>query len=473
MKFLELCSNINLELISDEEIKLLNIIAESLNISLDDVTDNLQYRSIRQWDSLGHITLILALEEYYEIEIDEQVRDELNNVEKIKRFILNKDIGAPLNGNVLKDKINRGLTNIIFDYTNVSHVDGKNGKLYYRGYSINEIVDKCTYEEVMYLLLKGRLPLKHELSEFQKQVNENISISEKIREIIFDLKDAHPIDVLRTTISALGALDTTKYTEDFFNLSVKILVQAPLILSIQEGYRRGREVKNVPPNLSYAGKLIYMILGREPEKEEEKILNRLLILQAEHSSNASSFAARVASSTKVDIYSAVTAAIATFAGELHGGAIEKVIQMLEEIKEPSNVKEYVKNRLEYGEPIMGFGHRVYQTEDPRATHLKIDALKISNNKELLKKYEILSELEKEMEPYSSKGMSINVDFYSSLIYNQLGFSNDLLIALFSVGRMSGWLAQIQEQNSNNILIRPILKYIGQTNIELVPLEKRS
>ncbi|WP_427110069.1 citrate/2-methylcitrate synthase [Lysinibacillus xylanilyticus] len=434
------------------------VISRTLNINKNILNDELSYRSIKEWDSLGHINLLLQIEEEFNISIEEDVRDKLVTFADIKNIVLYNN--APTEDSLINkcdsNKISRGLANVNLDYTSISEIDGKNGRLSYRGIDIDILVENFTYEEVVYLLLYKKLPSENELFDFKNEIIKSQSLSDEIKNIILMLKDKSIFDVLQVVLVMLKS-ETDDLSD--VNKARTIMAKFPMIIAYYYHCKTNDQEERVPSNnLSYSGNLFYLITGKIPTLEESKIIDRILILHAEHSSNASSFVARVTTSTEADFHSALVAALSAFSGCLHGGAIEGVVEMVEEIGEVSNVRYYVEDKLKRSQPIMGFGHRVYQTLDPRAKWMKDDLLKLCIRNNSLKDYRILDELTKNMKPYIGKGMDINVDFYASMIYSNLGFSKDVFLSLFATGRMAGWCAHIIEQKSNNILIRPLLKY---------------
>lgn len=448
------------------------VIAEALNLNLNDINNELEYRSISEWDSLGHVNILLSLEYNFNIVIQDEDRDQLTDVLKITNYIASiRDFNIKEKEEKTfddeKDTIYRGLANINFDTTKISSIDGKNGELLYRGISISELIEKSSFEEVSYLLIYGNLPSEKQLEGYKTRLFEATVIPEEILPIIPLLKNLRPIDYLRTIISVLGGITRSEDNEK--NL-IDVLAKVPLLIASQVACRNNKELMKPDPKLSYAANFLYMLKGEKPTLKESKIFDRILILHADHGSNASAFAARVAIGTEADLYSALTSAISTFSGELHGGAIEKVLDMVEEIGSRNNVEHYVQEKMKLNKPIMGFGHRIYKTEDPRAVHLKriLEEIHITNNRNT---YEILTKLVEVMRPYMDKGMNINVDFYASAIYESLNIPKDIYISLFSMGRLPGWLAQIMEQRNNNILIRPVMRYIGERK-NYIPIEER-
>ncbi|WP_060675016.1 citrate/2-methylcitrate synthase [Rossellomorea vietnamensis] len=465
------------------------VLADTLDININLVSNELAYRSIPQWDSLGHVGLLLALEEEFEITIDSSVRDKLNSVFAIKEYIYSSIpldlLDIPRTEKIISEKkqndngfpnISRGLAEVLFDTTKISKIDGEEGKLLYRGISINELVEKSCFEETAYLLIYGTLPTQSQLDTFISFLARENDLPRQILDIIFTLKEAHPTEVLRTAISALGAMNREKSisnSNDFRKHAMSLMAKVPNIISAHLSFRENKKYSPAPMKLSFAANFYYLLTGQIPTKQEEKIIDKLLILHADHGSNASSFATRVAISTESDIYAALTSAISTFAGARHGGAIERVMTMINEISEPGNASSYVKRKQEMNQPVMGFGHRVYKTEDPRAFHIRKIAQSISYKNKEDNNYKILEALVDAMEPYINKGVNINVDFYASIIYHSLGLPKDLYVSIFATGRMPGWVAQAQEQFENNILIRPLLHYIGENNVEYLNIEHRN
>ncbi|MBM7702287.1 citrate/2-methylcitrate synthase [Metabacillus iocasae] len=463
------------------------LMAETLHIDINDIHDNLEYRSIREWDSLGHVTLLLTLEEEYNIEIEKSVRDQLISVAAIKKYI-HQQLTPALNGNKQEGsdstvdqnqhdhgstpKVSRGLAGVTFDTTRTTMIDGQKGRLLYRGISIHELVQHSTFEETAFLLVEGRLPTKDELHTFITELHNHMTLPEVIQQMIHALKDAHPMQMLRTVISALGACHEDQslgVKKGSRTTAISIMAQVPVVIATHLACRSGRKRMVPRSELSYAANLLYLLVGRIPTSKEEEIMNKILILHADHGSNASAFAARVAASTEADVYAALTAAVSTFHGNLHGGAIEKVMSMIKSIENPENASRFVEENHAKGKPIMGFGHRVYQTEDPRATHLRDIARDLSKGHGY---YEILEALVSAMKPYIDKGVDVNVDFYASVIYDLLGIPQDYFIAVFALGRIPGWLSQVNEQYENNILIRPLLQYVGETEVPYLPLNER-
>ena len=371
--------------------------------------------------------------------------------------------------------IHRGLKDIYLDRTKSSYIDGKNGKLYYRGFNINELANNSTFEEVSYLLIHGELPNKSELAEITSWMACAREIPSEIITLIDSIKHLHPMDMLRTIISALAAFDNNLADESMdanIERGLSITAKAPSIVAAHVRLRNGDKYIPPNPNLSHAANFLYMLNGREPDLLDAKLIDKDLILHAEHGLNASSFTARVVASTQSDMYSALTAGIAALKGPAHGGAAEGVMKQAQDIGDESNTVEYVKNLLSSGGRIMGFGHRVYKTADPRALILKVDAKSLSERKGNPRWFAILQSLAECMKPYEKKGICENVDFWTGAIYNLLEIPDDIFVSIFALARIPGWTAQVTEQLNNNILIRPLLDYVGELDKPYIAIEER-
>ena len=372
-------------------------------------------------------------------------------------------------------RIHRGLKEVYLDRTKSSYVDGKNGKLYYRGFNINELANNSSFEEVSYLLIHGKLPTKSELIQLTEWMSVRREIPSQIIDLISSIKHLHPMDVLRTTISSLSAYDKDLEDESIqtnIERGLSITAKAPTIVATHVRLRDGNDIIHPNKNLSHAANFLYMLFGQEPDDLDAKLIDKDLILHAEHGLNASSFTARVVASTQSDMYSAITAGVAALKGPAHGGAAEGVMKQAQDIGDESNTKEYVKDLLSSGGRIMGFGHRVYKTADPRALILKKDAKNLSERKGNPKWFSILQSLAECMVPYEKKGICENVDFWTGAIYNLLEIPDDIFVSIFALARIPGWTAQVTEQLDNNILIRPLLEYVGDLDIPYINIDER-
>ncbi len=369
----------------------------------------------------------------------------------------------------------RGLKDVVLDTTESSFIDGEVGILLYRGYSIHDLAQNSNFEEVCYLLLHGALPTKAQLDAFLQRLISQRALAPEVIEVIRLVKDSHPMDVLRTATSALSAFDPdTEDNSREANLrkSERLTAQFPAIVAAHHRIRAGFDP--VPPrdDLSHAANFLYMLEGKDPSPEAVQAMDLDFLLHAEHGANASAFAARVTASTLSDMHSSIVTAIGTLKGPLHGGAAEAVQKMTSEIGDPANAEAYIKQKLEAKERIMGFGHRVYRAEDPRARHMREKSRVLGEKLGHSEWYQILTQVEKDMAPYQSRGIFVNVDFYAGSVYALLGLPEDLFVPIFAIGRIPGWCIEILEQYDNNMLIRPLLQYVGPKDVAFVPLDQR-
>jgi citrate synthase len=372
-------------------------------------------------------------------------------------------------------EIKRGLKDVYFATSEASFIDGNIGKLLYRGYNIDDLARNSSFEETVYLLLYGKLPTAKELSDFDAQLRANRTLPREVLQVIDIVKASHPMDVLRTAISALAAFDpdtADNSKEATLRKGLRLTAQAPTIVAAHDRIRQGKAAVEPNAQLGHAANFLYMLFGEEPDPEEAKLIDLDFVLHAEHGSNASAFAARVTASTLADLHCAVTAGVATLKGPWHGGAAEAVMKMALEIGTPERASDYARGLLESGGRIMGFGHRVYRAEDPRARHMRDRSKWLAERKGEPRWYQILEELERAMQPYAAKGICVNVDFYAGSVYYLLGVAEDLFIPIFAMGRVPGWTLQVMEQFADNILLRPLTEYIGPMDVPYVPLKDR-
>ena len=375
-------------------------------------------------------------------------------------------------------EIVKGLKDVYLDTTESSFIDGQVGKLLYRGYNIHDLAEKSTFEEVVYLLLYGSLPSQKQLADFDVELRASRRIPDGIITVLEVMKEAHPMDALRTGISALAGYDVAEVADNSVEATIRkgirLTAQGPTIVAAHHRLRQGLEPIAPNPELTHAGNFLYMLFGEMPDEETTSLLDVDFILHAEHGANASAFAARVTASTISDLHSAVVTGVGTLKGPAHGGAAEEVMKMSLEIGNPENAEEYARKHLEAGGRIMGFGHRVYRAEDPRARHLRDRAQALGEKKGEPRWFQILSHLEQNtMQPYRSRGICVNVDFFAGAIYYLLDIPDDLFISIFALGRIPGWTLQCVEQYQDNILIRPLLEYTGEMDLEYVPIEQRA
>jgi len=374
-------------------------------------------------------------------------------------------------------EIMKGLKDVYLDTTTSSFIDGSVGKLLYRGYNIHDLAEQSTFEEVIYLLLYGQLPTQQELADFDNTLRANRRIPDEVIQVLDLVKSSHPMDALRTGLSALSAFDpevNDNSAEATIRKGIRLTAMGPTIVAAHHRLRQGLEPVAPNQDLNHAGNFLYMLFNELPDEETTRLLDVDFILHAEHGANASAFAARVTASTISDLHPAVVTAVGTLKGPAPGGAAEAVMKMSLEIGQPENAEEYCRARLESGGRIMGFGHRVYRAEDPRARHLRERARALSEKVGQPHWFQILTYVEEEaMVPYRSRGIHVNVDFFAGCIYYLLGITDDLFISIFALGRIPGWTLQCVEQFEDNILIRPLLEYTGEMDLEYVPIGQRS
>ncbi|UWR48418.1 citrate synthase [Phaeobacter inhibens] len=372
-------------------------------------------------------------------------------------------------------KINRGLKGIYFERSGVSDIDGAKGELSYRGYSIHDLATHSTFEEVCYLLIHGELPTADQLAEFDASLKSARVLPSAVLDIIRATKDGHPMDVLRTAVSALAALEpnSQQVGEDAFVANgIRLISQVPIIIAAHDAIRNDREVVAPDMDLSHAGNWLWMLKGEKPTAEATRLADVDFILHAEHGANASSFAARVTIGTETNLHGGIVTALSTLAGPAHGGAAEDVMKMVHEIGTPDKAAAYVKAKRAAKEAVTGFGHRVYRKEDPRARHMRDGVRQLGAEMGAPEWYEILQAVVEAMQPYARHGLNVNVDFYSGVIYQLHGIAMDLYVPIFSIGRMPGWIIQCIEQQRGNILIRPLTLYNGPEPRAYIPINTR-
>jgi len=371
--------------------------------------------------------------------------------------------------------IARGLKNVVIDKTALCLIDGEAGRLAYRGYDIHDLAEKSSFEEVAYLLWHGDLPNASQLERFDAALRAARALPQDVVEVIRRVRAAHPMDVLRTAVSALAAFDPdTGDMSEEANLrkGIRLTAQAPAIVAAHHRIRSGEQPVAPDQGLSLAANFLYTLHGKRPDPEAARAIDVDLILHAEHGSNASAFAARVTASTLADLHSAVVSAIGTLKGPRHGGAAEAVMKLVQEIGEPERAEAVIAGKRERGEKIMGFGHRVYRVEDPRARHMRERARELGEKVGQPKWFRILTAIQDAMAPLAERGVNVNVDFYAGAVYYLLGIPEDVFVPMFAIGRMPGWVAQVMEQWQDNTLMRPLLEYEGPRDLEYLPLERR-
>jgi citrate synthase len=365
--------------------------------------------------------------------------------------------------------IHKGLEDVVSGVSRICYIDGVKGTLLYRGYDVEELVQHSSYEEVSYLLLYGSLPKKVELDRYRQELFSRCAVPNQVLNIIGAFPaEKNAMDMLRTAVSALSLYDLAP--NDPIKQSMSIVAKMPNLVSAIYRQKEGEWFVPLRKDLSLAATFLYSSYGTEPDPQDVKVLDALLILHADHELNASAFAGRVAASTLTDIYSAFVAAISALKGPLHGGANELAFQMLTEIGEAGRTEQYVLNLLSQKKKIMGFGHRVYRLQDPRAAVLRRYLEDLSRRKGNMMYLEIIDELERVMK--KEKGLYSNLDLYTGSILYLLGYPPYMDPLFFALGRSAGWLAHILEQYQDNKIIRPRAEYVGEMYRPYAPIDKR-
>ena len=371
----------------------------------------------------------------------------------------------------------RGLEGVVATTSGICWIDGDAGVLSYRGIDIHELAAHSTFEECTYLLWFGKLPTAGELKEFTTQLAAARTLNDALVTFLKGLpKDAPPMEALRTAVSLLGITDpddTDSSHDANVRKSVRLTSQIPMIVAAFDRVRKGKEIVAPDPALTHAGNFLWMLTGEKPIAEAERAFDVALILHADHELNASTFAARVIAGTLSDVHSAITGAIGALKGPLHGGANEAVMKLLYEVDgQAADPVEYVRDLLARKVKVSGFGHRVYKTEDPRATHLRRMSKELGTAAGNARWYEMSEKIEAFVK--SEKKLNANVDFYSASTYTTLGIDMDLFTPIFAVSRIAGWAAHVIEQHDNNRLIRPRAEYTGPAYpAPYVPLDQRA
>jgi 2-methylcitrate synthase len=371
------------------------------------------------------------------------------------------------------EEVQKGLEDVVALASRITFIDGKEGRLVYEGYDIRDLAEHSTFEEVAYLLWYGRLPNRTQLDDLKVRLRSLREIPEELRALLARLpSNAGPMDALRTSVSALAILEPeeTKTGESSIGGALRLTAALPTIISEQHRRRQGLEPLPIRPELDHAAHALYLLTGREGNALENRSLDVALILHADHELNASTFSARVTASTLSDLYSAVTSAIGTLKGPLHGGANERVMELLRAIDTPERAEAVIKEKLARHERIMGFGHRVYKVEDPRATILRVWSQRLGEAAGNLRWYDLLRRVEEVV--HREKGLYPNVDLYSGSVYTLLGIPDDLFTPLFAVSRVAGWTAHVLEEYEDLRLIRPVAQYIGPNHLAYVPIGER-
>jgi len=389
-------------------------------------------------------------------------------------FVKKKYTISVLGTRIMSNEIKKGLLGIVVDETTISQVMPEINSLTYRGYTVQELCDKCSFEEVAYLVINGELPNKKQLKKFIKEERSNRKLSKQILKDIQKMpKKAHPMDVIRTAVSLMSLEDKeTKDNSPKANMrkAMRIFAKTPAAVAAFFRVRKSKKIINPKKNLSFSENFFYMCFGKVPKKEIVKAFDVSLILYAEHSFNVSTFTARTITSSLSDIHGAITGAIAGLKGSLHGGANEEVMNMLKKIKKPENAKKWILDALEKKKLIMGFGHRVYSKGDSRVPTMKkyyLEVAEILKEKKLPKMSQIVETIMIE-----KKNIHPNLDYPSGPTYHLMKFDTDFFTPIFVMARITGWSAHIMEQHASNKLIRPLSKYSGEKHRKVMLLNQR-
>jgi citrate synthase len=368
-----------------------------------------------------------------------------------------------------------GLEEVIAASSAICELNGKEGKLSYFGVNIHDLAAHSSFEETVYLLWHGKLPTKAQLQELDTRLRASRALPEPVLSLMRAFpRTATPMEVLRTVVSALSMYDpdTGDNSQDAnVRKATRLTAQFPTIVAAAERLRNGQELVAPRQDLGHAANFLYMLFDKEPDAYNARVMDLALILHADHEFNASTFAGRVTAATLADMYAAITSAIGALSGPLHGGANEQVMRMLMRIGSADKVESYLDNALEHKEKVMGFGHRVYRTEDPRATHLRQISRELGERAGDTKWFDMSRKVEQYMNTH--KQLNANVDFYSASTYYQMGLPIELFTPIFACSRISGWTAHALEQYANNRLIRPLAYYTGPTNVSYTPIDQRS
>jgi 2-methylcitrate synthase len=374
----------------------------------------------------------------------------------------------------MHNEIKKGLLGIVVDETTISQVMPEINSLTYRGYTVQELCDKCSFEEVAYLVINGKLPNKKQLKKFIKEERSNRKLSNQILKDIEKMpKKAHPMDVVRTAVSLMALEDKETIDnspEANMRKAMRIFSKTPAAVAAFFRVRKGKKIITPKKNLSFSENFFHMCFGRVPNKEIVKAFDVSLILYAEHSFNVSTFTARTITSSLSDIHGAITGAIASLKGPLHGGANEEVMRMMNKIKKPENALKWINNALDKKEVIMGFGHRVYKKGDSRVPTMEKyfnKVVKIKKDKKFQKIYDVVKNVMIER-----KNIHPNVDYPTGPTYHLMGFDIDFFTPIFVISRITGWSAHIMEQHAANKLIRPLSKYSGEKHRRVMLLNQR-
>jgi citrate synthase len=369
----------------------------------------------------------------------------------------------------------RGLEDVVAADSSISYVDGVHGRLLYQGYDIQDLAGHATFAETVFLLWRGRLPTIAERDVFRSELVGEMRLPSQVLEMLkLTPPNSHPMAVLRTAVSMLANFDPDAEDNSSsanWRKAKRLVAQVPTIIADLHRIRSGMPVLSADPNYGVSANFLYMLRGTPPNALEQKVMELLMVLHADHELNASTFTARVIASTLADMHGALAGAIGALKGPLHGGANQRVMEMIMDIPDVNTVQAYIAGMLENKRRIMGFGHRVYRTEDPRARHLRLYSELLCEARNEKHLYDISRRIEEAV--MEAKGIYPNVDFYSATVQHALGIPPEYFTAVFAASRTAGWIAHILEQYADNRLIRPTSRYVGPIDLTFVPIEERA
>jgi citrate synthase len=432
------------------------VICSALGIGPGAVTDDLAYQSIPQWDSMGHVMLMQALESAYATKLGSSLVSQLTSLGALRTFVAQlagAPGAAPATAAGGAPAVHRGLVGVHVDRSAITEIDPAGATLRYRGYNVAELAARASYDETAFLLVHGRLPGRLELAAFSRTLRSKRALPAPVIALLGSMPAAPPFIALQAAVAALGAFDAK-------DADLALIAQAPVVLGVFHGLRTGRAPLAPREDLGHAENLLYLLEGEVPDRARADALDKAFILLADHGSSASTFTARVVTSTNAACHAALAGALGAFSGPLHGGAVNEVIAMAEEIGSAGEAAAYVRRRLERKEVVYGFGHRVYRTADPRSTVLHAIARRLCRATGDERVLDILEAVAAALSDYRRLGLDVNVDFYASALFEALRIPRDLFGPVFAAARMAGLAAHVREQRDNNVLIRPQLLYDG-------------
>ena len=376
-----------------------------------------------------------------------------------------------------KVELNKGLRSGYYDRTESSLIVPKPGKLLYRGYNIHDLAQHSTFEETTYLLLYGSLPTRSQCDELTARLASLRSLPGEVLDTISTYRDSHPMDALRAAVSAMSISDhdvDDKSAEGILDKGIRMVAAAPSMVAAHHRIRSGLDPVEPDSSLTHAASFLHLLFAEHPDPEDARLIDKDLLLHAEHGSNASTFAGRVAASTDADFYSAMTSAVAVLKGPKHGGAAEAVIRMAHDVGSEENAESYVESVIGNRGRIPGFGHPVYQDIDPRSVHLRADAKALGDRKGQPKWFAVIEAVasSRAMTRRAKLGINPNVDLWSGAIYSLLNIPEDLFVPLFAIGRIPGWTLHLLEQYASRDILRPRLFYNGPKDLEYIPMDQR-